>query len=496
MTSERPDLREGRWVRRICGLYPTEFRALLEDDLVERYGEERRRVSRTRGRVVARWWATRTLGALLLGAALEWIRTGSRRLRRGKDGGRGTREIATMWETWTRDVRIAFRSLVRSSPGFTAVALATLALGASATTTVYSVVDGTLVRPLPWPESGELVQVWEISDRGARNAASSATFLDWREQSRSFEHLVARSNPAFGGPITVLGGVEPVRVTVSRVTEGFFPMMGVRPRIGRFLVEGDHAPSAPAVAVVDHTFWLRQLGGDPSIAERTVEIGGRPFQVVGVMPPSFDFPRGTRIWVPMTLEPGGSRTSHNWLVNGRLRDGVSPAEAAVEMRALTAALARRHAADMETRSARVVPLREALYGDLTLPLLLLLGGASCVLLVACSNLASTLLARGRTRAREIAVRTALGATRGRVVRLLLTESGLLAVGGALLGGLLARPMLAAALAAGPPLLRDRVALDPRALGVASTACAVTVLAFGLFPALAATRTDLTASLRD
>ena len=481
-----------RWVRTVCRLYPADFRALLEEDVVHRFGEERSRIARRRGGLVGRLWAVRTLAGLAVGALAEHVRA-----RRRSAGCEHTqqREGIMNWDGWTGDVRFAARSLLLRSPGYTAIAVATIALGVGANTTVFSVVDGVLLRPLPYPDAHELVQVWERTEGGVENAVTGANFADWKLRTNSFEYLVARTHPGYGGRTTVLVGEEPHRVQASGVTEGFFAMMDVEPARGRGFTPEDHRPDGPEVVVVSHAFWEGVLGAPDDLAARPLRIGNSPRTVVGVMPAGFDFPDRAALWLPRPPDTSPSRSSHNWMVNGRLRDGVTPEEASAELATVTAALRDEYGSEMTSTSAVARPLRDELYGDMARPLGLLLGAAGFVLLVACTNLASTMLARGRRRATELAVRNALGASRTRLVRHLLTESLLLAAAGAVAGALVARPLLSALVRMGPPQLVDRVTLDLRVLAVTFMAGTFTVLVFSLFPALSATRTGPAGALR-
>jgi predicted permease len=487
-----------RWLRAACRLYPAEFRALLEEDLVDRFRKERASVSKARGDAAARWWSVRTVTQVAWGAAPEWL--ASLRAQRASDDAyrtdtRRSERRNQMFETSLQDLKVAVRSLVRRSPGFTALAVLTLALGVAADTTVFSVVDGVLLRPLPHPDSHELVTVSEVSAGGAEEAVAGPNFVDWKAANHTFEHMVARSNPAYRPASTVLGGDEPVRATWSSVSHGFFEMMGVTPAAGRGFVDEDFGAGAELVAVVSHAFWERYLGRTNDLTARTLQGEGSTFTVVGVMPPGFDFPDRTDLWLPLQVEPDGSRTAHNWLVVGRLRDGVTLEAAQTDLDRITARVRTEVGDEMDAVGTRVRSLQEDMYGSMRGPLRLLLGASALVLLVGCINLASALLARGRRREGEVAVRAALGAGRSRIVRQLVTENAVLALLGTAAGVALAIPALELVLRVGPAALQERVGLDVRVLAITSAISAGVILLFGLLPALAGARSDLATALR-
>lgn len=394
---------------------------------------------------------------------------------------------AKMMETVWQDVRYGFRSLV-ASPGFTVVALVTLALGIGANTAIFSVVNGVLLEPLAYEEPHELVWVDEASVRGTSMSVAWRNFVDWRETTADrLEGLAAYGarNP------TVLGGAAPVRVPGGTVTQDFWKVFPVTPLAGRLTLPEDHVEGAAPVLVVSRSLARDVLGAlDPGSAlGRSIEVGGRSFQVVGVLPDAFDFPQGARHWSPAELgTQSDSRTSHNWSVVGRLAPSASRSGVEEQLDAFQSRLAADVSPDeMDYMGigVNVVPLQAELVGDVRTPLFILLGAAFFVLLVACTNLASTLLARGTVRAREMAVRSALGGTRARLIRQLLTESLLLSLGGGAAGLVLAALMLRLlrALGAGSVPRLDAVALDGNVLLFTLVAAVGTSLVFGLLPAL-------------
>jgi len=391
---------------------------------------------------------------------------------------RRTRKMDAIWQ----DVRYAARTLTRS-PGFALVALLTLALGIGANTAIFSVVNGVLLRPLPYDRPEQLVWVSEINTRGRPMAAAWPNFVDWRNESTSFAGL----SPLSDGTTTVLGGEAPVRAAVASVGEDFWKIFPVQPLRGRLTTPEDHVPGAAPVVVVSRSFWQNELGGR-ALDTYTLEVQGAQVSVVGVLPDDFGFPEGTQMWTP--AEPQNqslSRSSHNWRVVGRLAPGVGLERARDEIDAITrrvVAQATDEDPDYLATGAFTVPLADQVLGDVREPLLLLLGAAALVLLVACTNLASTLLAKGAARARELAVRASLGAGRGRIVTQLLTESLLLSVLGAAAGVGLAALVVRGLRAAAPGFLPrvGEVGIDGTVLLFTAAVAVLTALLFGLLPA--------------
>lgn len=400
---------------------------------------------------------------------------------------RGARAL----EDLLQDVRYAARSL-RRSPAFSATAVATLALGIGATTAVFSLVDGVLLRPLPYAAADRLVEIRELG-QGRRFFPSFPNFLDWRERSGSFDGMVALQ---YMGHLPVLDAGDPFRAPFLQVTRDFMSTAGVSPFLGRDLSAEEHVPGGPDVALVSHGFWLGHLGGQTDLTGVGFTAFGSRYQVVGVLPPGFSLLYEADVYISAERWPGTVRSAHAYRVVGRMRKEVSLPAAAEEMNALTVRMAAEYD-DMNAESAQLRSLDEVLLGNQRRPLTLLLGAALLVLLVACVNVAGTLLARGAGRRRELAVRTSLGARRGRLVRLLLTENLLLAVLAGGVGAGLAWGGVQAAVIFAPGVLPrlDTVAVDGRALAFAAAAALGTALLFGLWPSLRLTRAGTADGLR-
>jgi putative ABC transport system permease protein len=399
---------------------------------------------------------------------------------------------------WINDLRLAMRALAKR-PGFSLTVLITLSAGVGAFTALFGVFRGVFMEPIPLPESDELVLVMEMGTFGCCGPASGPDFVDWRERNRVFEGIAALEP----GTFTLTGLEEPERVYGTYVTAGAFGFLGVEPLMGRAFVPEDQ--DAAQVVLLSHELWLSAMGGDTDVLGRTLEVDGVVRTVVGVMPEEFDVPspwaRTTnhRLFLPFDNENlAGPRGSHSYPVVARLASGVTKEAAQEDMDRVLRELAAEYPDSHATRTARVFTVHEYLYGDVGRTLGLILGAAGLVLLIACGNVAGLQLARAAGRESELAVRAALGASRRAVVRLLFSESLVLAALGAV-GGILASTVLIrgfrAMLPPGMPRV-DGVQIDGTALMVALAASAFTALVFGMAPALLSARANLAASVKE
>ena len=410
----------------------------------------------------------------------------------------GETQIADAWrdqrglpmlETLSQDVRYGLRML-RRTPGFTAAALVTLALGIGANTAIFTVVDAVLLRPLPYPEPERLVTLGDRNPAGFASNVGFATVLDWRERSRSFEQLAMMRSWI---PTLVTNG-EAERMPAVRVSWNYFEMMGIRPALGRGFTQDDDRPDHWRVLLLSDALWRRRFGADPAIVGRTVVMNDREYRVVGVMPPTFEpldaeryYNAAAEIWAPIGYDLNGAsscRSCQHLRGFGRLKPGVTLADASAEMNAIREQMRREHPGDYEAGSLAIVPLRAALTGNVRAALYVLLGAVGFVLLIACANVANLLLARSVTRHRELALRAVLGAGRARIVRQLPTESFMLSVGGAAAGVLLAIVAVQGLAAFAPVSLPrlEHIAVDGRVLAFTAAIAVVTSLFFGLVPA--------------
>ena len=401
--------------------------------------------------------------------------------------------LAAHFDILRRDLGWAVRSL-RRSPAFTLTAVTVAALGIGATTAAFTLADHVLFRPLPYPDSERLVKIWE--DDGTRGyprlEPSPANFRDWQRRARSFEGMAAWITRA----VNLSADGNPARLEAASVTAGLLPLLGVQPALGRTFTPADDLPKAPGTVLLSDALWRARFAADPAMPGRTIQLDGVPYTVIGVMPRNFSFPsRDTQVWLPANFgESDFTDRSDNYLrVLGKLRKSVTLAAAQAEMRLVAAELERAWPKENERIGARVNTLREELPARSRMLLTALVGAAFCVLLIGCTNLANLLLARTLARRKELAVRTALGAGTESLIRQLLTESLLLALGGGIAGVLLAfaaLPLLVRLVPNGLPIA-ETPAIDARVLAGAACLTMITALAFGIFPALRAVHGNFT-----
>jgi len=395
-------------------------------------------------------------------------------------------------QTTIQDLRYALRVL-RKSPGFTLITVFTLALGIGATTAIFGVVYGVLLRPLPYDHPNQIVQLWELNDSGRRVYFTDPNFEDIRSQNHSLEGVAEFR----AGEESVSGGAEPTRTIISSVSQDFFPLMRVRPVLGRGFLPENHRFGAAPVALVSYGYWTQQLGSTRDLSAVKLTILNKPVSVIGVMPAGFRFPEQAEIWVPRELwERIPSRTSHNWEVIGRLHDGVDPIQAGAELTVIARQIKQQFGRDVDMTDVAVVRLQEAMTGSVRPALLILLGAVGFLLLIACANVANLLLAQASTRERELAIRAAIGAGRSRLARQFLTESLVLSLAGGGLGVLFARWGGIALLQLAPPEM-PRFEDAPISLPVLFFAfgiCLLVAVGLGLFSVARATSGDVQRAL--
>ncbi len=409
-----------------------------------------------------------------------------------------------VWDAFRQDVRFALRVFARN-PGFFAIAVAALALGIGANTAIFSVMNEVLLADPPYREPDRLVMVWEHNRRRNQpmNVISPANFLDWRDQNGVFEQIAAFRD----APVNLTGVDDPEQIGGMAVTPNFFSLLGVVPARGRTFTEDDGKTDAPSVVVLSWGIWQRRFGSDQEIVGKSVKLNGNDYAIIGVMPPDFGFfvkqasffGKPAELWLPQKFSPQARvRMGRSMSAIARLKPDVSVERAQNEMNIIGSRLEQQYPDFNKNWGINLVPLNRQLTGEVRTPLLLLAGAVGFVLLIACANVANLLLARAATREKEIALRSALGAGRSRILRQMLTESVVLAIAGGIAGLLLAVWGVNALLALAPErLLQVQSAqLDWRVLAFTTAVAIFTGILFGLIPALVLSRTQLSQTLKE
>ncbi|HYL98797.1 MAG TPA: ABC transporter permease, partial [Blastocatellia bacterium] len=395
------------------------------------------------------------------------------------------------------DLRYGFRTLLKT-PAFTIVAVLTLALGIGANAAIFSFVDGVLLKPLPYPDPDKILLIWEKPPGGERNGVSTLNYLDWHNQNKVFQYTAAVT----GKPVSLSGTGQPERLNAQTVSASYFDILGIGAAVGRTFAPDEDQPGKDQVAVLSARTWKSRFGSDPNIIGRSITLDGRPYSVIGVMPAESVFDRAwPEIWLPLAFYPDDMTRNFHWMrVFGRLKPGVSMAQAQADMDGIARRIEDNYPDSNKGWGVHLDRFQD-LYVDRDLKhsLYLLLAAVGFVLLIACVNIANLLLARGTARSKELAIRAALGAGRGRMIKQLLTESLFLAFAGVAVGAPLGYGLMRGIQAALPPFSLPREAhiqFDYRVVMFLIAVAIITSVLFGLGPALHVTRSGPNEALRE
>ncbi len=397
------------------------------------------------------------------------------------------------------DLRLGFRILLRN-PGFSATAVLLLALGIGANTAIFSLVNAVLLRPLPYPDPSRIMQIWHVPPAKSFPglslfSVSPANYVDWKSQNHSFEEMAA-----YGGARFNVGGKErPESIQAATVAPNFFSILRVQPLLGRGFTPDDDRPGQGHVVILGHALWRDRFGADPRVVGRNIVLDGETYQVIGVMSPTFKFPVWAQLWTPLawTDEKRAVRGNHNYLVIGRLRPGIDIRAAQAELSAISTRLEQLYPEDDKGWGAKILTLREQTVGDVRPALLLLLGAVGFVLLIACANVANLVLGKILARKKEIAIRSALGATRFAILRQVLAETVLLSLAGGALGLFLASfgtTLIVKFLADRLPRFAE-ITLDGSVLAFTAFLALFSGVLAGILPALRFTKADVNEALK-
>ena len=414
-----------------------------------------------------------------------------------KEECRDMRRVRLIEDLW-QDSRFSLRSLLKR-PGFTAIALLALALGIGANTAIFSLVNAVILQPLPYRDPDRLISVYGTRNRSTQGSVGPTDFLDYRSQNKTFEQFAASGSMML--PMNLTGSGEPERLNASIITGNYFDTFGVRPALGRGFSLENEKTGQDHVTVLSHAFWQTRFGGDPNIVNKTINLDGKAYEVLGVMPAEVVLPQPAQLWVPLNFDADPEMKMRNarFLRGiGRLKEGVTLDQAQTDTDLIAAQLEQQYPDSNTGWSLRLIPLREILVGGSRTMLFILFGAVGFVLLIACANVANLLLVRAAARQKEIAMRTALGASRLRIIRQMITESLLLAIFGGALGALLAVAGVKLLVSLGEDNIprTANVKIDATVLAFTLLISLATGLLFGLAPAIRTMKENLVDALKD